>query len=156
MIQTADIMDPVSIAASTASFVSLGLQVCSGLIDYFKAWKSRDGDIEEALKKLTSLSLTLVSLKKILSVVETQVDNASDNFQEVRDKIFSCSADFNTLHSLLIELESISQPAGVFDKIHNVRLRSTAFFNKGTFKRLQSSIKDTKFNLDSAIQMLQL
>lgn len=148
--------DPLSIAAGTAGIVTLGLQVCGGLITYCKAWKSHDKSVEEALERLTSLLLTIESLDQILSVVGTNDDNTADSFRVARDKIYSCTANLNTLRSILIELESISAPAGILDKIHNVRLRSTALFNKEKFKGFQSSVEDTQLKLSSAIQIFSL
>ncbi|KAL8787489.1 MAG: hypothetical protein Q9195_007736 [Heterodermia aff. obscurata] len=149
-------MDPVSIAAGTAGIVSLGLQICGGLVTYCKAWRSHDGDVEKALERLTSLSLTLESLEKILSAYGIDENDTADSFRVARDKIYSCTANLNTLHSVLVELESIGEPAGVLDKIHNIRLRSIALFNKEKFRRLQDSIKETQLKLDSAMQILQL
>lgn len=148
--------DPLSIAAGAAGIVSLGLQVCGGLINYCQAWRSHDKGVEEALEKLTSLDLTLESLDKTLSAVETHDDNITDNFRVARDKIYSCTADLNALHSILIEIESIGQPAGMLDKIHNVRLRSTALSNKEKFRGLQNSIVNIQRKLESAIQILKL
>ena len=148
-------MDPVSIAAGTAGIVSLGLQICGGLVNYCKAWKSHDRDVEKALARLTNLHLTLESLNKILLAYEIDEDDTAD-IRTARDKIYSCTANLNTLHSILVELESIGQPAGVLDKIHNVRLRSIAFFNKDKFRRLQESVQDTQLKLDSAMQILHL
>ena len=149
-------MDPISIPAGTAGIVSLGLQICSGLVTYCKAWKSHDRDVEKALERLTNLRLTLESLDKILLACDIDDDDTADNFRTARDKIYSCTANLNTLNSILIELESIGQPAGVLDKIHNVRLRSIALFNKEKFRRLQDSVQDTQLKLDSAMQILQL
>lgn len=149
-------MDPVSIAAGTAGIVSLGLQICGGLVTYCKAWRSHDRDVERTLERLICLSLTLESLDKTLSTCEIDEDDTAENFRVARDKIYSCTANLNTLRSILVELESIGQPAGVLDKIHNLRLRSIAVFNKEKFRRLQDSVQDTQIKLDSAIQILQL
>ena len=148
-------MDPVSIAAGTAGVVSLGLQICGGLVDYCKAWKCHDRDVEKALERLTNLHLTLESLDKILLAYEIDEDDTAD-IRTARDKIYSCNANLNTLHAVWVELESIGQPAGVLDKIHNVRLRSIAFFNKDKFRRLQDSVLDIQLKLDSAMQILHL
>ena len=149
-------MDPVSITAGTAGIVSLGLQICSGLVIYCKAWRSHDREVERALERLTSLSLTLESLNRILSACEIDEDDSADNFRIARHKIYSCTTNLNTLRSMLVELESIGQPAGVLDKIHNVRLRSIALFHREKFRRLQDSVQDTQLKLDSAMQILQL
>ena len=148
--------EPLSIAAGTAGIVSLGLQVCGGLITYCKAWRHHDKNIAEALERLTDLDLTFKALDEIIVVVETLDDDTTDSLRVARDKIYSCTANMNKLHSILVECESISQPAGVFDKIHNVRLRSTAFFNKDRFQGLRNSITDTQHKLGTAMEILRL
>lgn len=146
--------DPFTIAASAPGFVSLGIQVCGGLIKYCRAWKSHDNEIEEALKRLIELELTLKSLSEILSVVESLDDSTS--LHGARQKIYSCTAALNKLHGTLIEMESISQPTGILDKLHNVRLGSTFLFNREKLKYLQNSIAESQSNLGNAIQFLSL
>ena len=148
--------DPLSVTAGTAGIISLGLQVCGGLINYCRAWKSHDKDIEEALEKLTDLELTLRSLSDILSVVESLDDSTADTLGRARHKIQSCAAALNKLHGALIEYESIAQPSGVLDKLHNVRIRSMSFLNKEKLKGLRASVSEIHNNLGSAIQILNL
>ena len=148
--------DPLSTAAGTVGIVSFGIQVSGGLIKYCRAWRSHDKTVNRALESLTTMNATLRSLDNILSSVETRDDDVTDGFQEARDKIYSCVTDLNTLRSTLIELESISEPAGLLDRIHNVRLRSTALFNNEKFRGIRASIEHTQVKLESAIQILQL
>ena len=146
--------DPFTVAASTASFVSLGIQVCGGLINYCRAWKSHDKEIEEALEKLNELELTLKTLSANLSLLESLDDSTS--LQDACQKIRSCTAALNKLHGTLIETQSISQPAGILDKLHNIRLRSTFLFNREKLKCLRNSIAESQSNLGNAIQFLSL
>ena len=148
--------DPLTVAASTAGIVSLGLQVCDGLINYCRAWKSHDRDIEEALDNLTDLEFTLKLLSENLSLVENLDDTNADNLAGARHKIRSCTAALNKLHGTLIEFEAIDQPAGFLDKLHNVRLKSTSYFNKEKLRGLRASVSETQNNLGSAIQILSL
>ena len=148
--------EPLSIAAGTAGIVSLGLQVCGGLIKYCRAWRHHDNDIAEALERITNLDLAFKALNEIISVVEIPDNEPTDIFRVARDKIQSCITNLNKLHSILIECESINEPAGVFDKVHNARLRSTAFFNKDRFQGLRGSITDTQIKLESAMEILKL
>ncbi|KAI9720839.1 MAG: hypothetical protein M1812_002678 [Candelaria pacifica] len=147
-------VDPLSTAGSAAGIVSLGLQVCGGLISYCRAWRSRDKDIEEARERLTELELTLKHVAGILSVVEILDDNAPNDLRLAHHKIRSCTKNLNNLHSALIESEEISQPAGVLDRAHNIRLRSMYLFDKEKFKDLRSSVAETNINLGIASQFL--
>ncbi len=146
--------DPFTVAASTASFVSLGIQVCGGLIDYCRAWKSHDKEIEEALERLTELELTLQTLSDNLSIVESLDESTS--LQGARQKIRSCTVALNKLHGILIETESISQPAGILDKLHNIRLHGTFLFNREKLKCLRNSIAESQSYLSNTVQFLSL
>lgn len=148
--------EPFSAAASTASFVSLGIQVCGGLISYCRAWKSHDKKIEEAQARLTDLELTLKNLSSILPMIESLDDSTAESLHGARQKIRSCTAALNKLNDALFETESISQPAGILDKLHNVRVRSTWLFNKERLEGFRGSVAQTQSNLRSAIQILNL
>ena len=148
--------DPFSAAAGTAGFVSLGIEVCKGLISYYRAWKAHDREIETALERLTDLERTLQNLSAILSIVETLDDTTSEDLQEAHRWIISCTAALNKLHGTLVKSASINQPAGILDKVHNIRVRTTHFFNIGLLKSLRSDVAETQNNLDRAIQILML
>ncbi|KAI9747499.1 MAG: hypothetical protein M1835_002063, partial [Candelina submexicana] len=147
-------VDPFSVAGSAAGIVSLGLQVCGGLITYCRAWRSHDKDVEETLEKLTELHFTLKHVADILSIVEDLNENAPNNLRIAQHKICSCTKSLSKLHSILVESEPISQPAGVLDKAHNIRLRSMSFFDKEKFKGLRTSIAEININLGIATQFL--
>ena len=149
-------VDPLSIVGSTAGIVSLGLQVCGGLITYCRAWRSHDKDIEEVLDKLTDLESTLKTLTGILSIVEGLDDNRTNTLQAARPKIHSCVTNLEKLRLALIDFESICQPTGVLDKIHNVRLRGMSFFNREKLKGLGRSATETQVNLSDANRILSL
>ena len=148
--------DPFSFAVGTTGIVTLGLQICGGLITYCRAWRSHDRNIEEALERLTGLERTLRALSGILSAVEALDDNARDEVQVARDHIYACKGDLRKLNACLIELESISQPTGVLDKVHNVRLRSVSFFNKDKFKTLRNSVMGVQQQMANAMQILNM
>ena len=148
--------DPFTSAASAAGIVTLGLQVCGGLITYCRAWKSYDRNVVDAIEKLTELDCTLKTLDSTIRIVEDIDHSNTENLQLARQKIYSSTVSLNRIHSSLIEIESIAKPAGLLDKVHNVRLRSMSFFTKEKFKTLQNSITETQRNLGSANQFLQL
>ena len=149
-------VDPFSTVAGAAGIITLGLQVCGGFIKYCNEWKSYNVDIEESLEKLTELEHTLKTIGDTLRIVEDIDYSTTDNLQLARRKIYSTQANLNKLYSSLKEVESIDGPAGMLDKVHNLRLRSTRFLSRGKFNSWRSSITEIHSNLLSAIQFLQL
>ncbi|KAL8693238.1 MAG: hypothetical protein Q9218_001911 [Villophora microphyllina] len=148
--------DPFTVAASTAGFLSLGLEVCKGLTKYYSAWKSYGAEIENILAKLNDLSLTLTNLSDILSVIESLDESTSEILVRARQKIRSCTATMNKLYQASLNFEPITQPAGVLDQVHNVRLRSMHLFQKEYVASLLSAAINTQRDLDSAVQLLHL
>ncbi|KAL8916695.1 MAG: hypothetical protein Q9172_006187 [Xanthocarpia lactea] len=148
--------DPFSTVAGAAGIVTLGLQICGGFIKYCNEWKSYNRDIEEMLEKLTELEHTLKTIGDTLSIVEDIDYSTTHNLQLARRKIYSTQANLNKLYSSLKEVESIDDPAGILDKVHNLRLRSTRFFSREKFNSWRSSITEIHSNLLSAIHFLQL
>lgn len=148
--------DPFSVTAGTAGFISLGLEVCKGLIDYCRAWKSHDSEIEEDLARLSHLELTFENLQDILLIIESIDDSTSKTIQAARGHIRSCTTPLNKLYWTLVESEPISQPSGILDKVHNVRIRSVHLFSKEKLTSLRGAVAVSQSGLSSAIQLLSL
>ncbi|KAF5540053.1 hypothetical protein FNAPI_10593 [Fusarium napiforme] len=62
--------DPLSVAGSAVGIISLGIQVCQGLISYLQAFKGQNQDIQESLNEVQTVISILYSLKDILPKVE--------------------------------------------------------------------------------------
>ncbi|KAF5974039.1 hypothetical protein FBULB1_7943 [Fusarium bulbicola] len=62
--------DPLSVAGSAVGIISLGIQVCQGLISYLQSFKSQDQDIQDSLKDVQTVISILYSLKGILPKVD--------------------------------------------------------------------------------------
>lgn len=69
--------EPLSIVASVASLISLGIQVTQTLVDFYNSYKHRDSDLVDTIEKLDSLLITLKSLKITLSIRNVQGDETS-------------------------------------------------------------------------------
>lgn len=62
--------DPLSIASSAIGIISLGIQVCEGIVSYLRSVKGRKQEITEALKEIQSLLTIFSSLNDILPEIE--------------------------------------------------------------------------------------
>ena len=89
--------DPLSITASAAGLVSLGLTVCSGLLQYYNACKDQASDISTMCQSLEALS-------QILKVLDQKVRHPlldRESVDRVTDSIVSCAASIQVLDSKL-------------------------------------------------------
>ena len=71
--------DPFSVAASAVSVVSLGIQVCQGLLSYYSDYKSYNDDVSSLYKKVEDLRLTLEICDDILYKPGLTASKASAN-----------------------------------------------------------------------------
>lgn len=58
--------DLASLAGTAVGVISLGIQVCQGLVSYYKNWKSFDDDIAHLYAKIDGLRITLENLEHTL------------------------------------------------------------------------------------------
>ena len=89
--------DPLSITASAAGLVSLGLTVCSGLVEYYSAWKDQHSDISTMCESCESLYRTFELLEE--KVRHPLLDRKS--VDRVTESIISCAAGVQGLRSKL-------------------------------------------------------
>ena len=94
--------DPLSITASAAGLVSLGLSVCSGLLDYYNAWKDQPTDVSR-------LCESLVALNKTFELLDERVRHPLLNrkvVDQVTESICSCAAEIQGLRSKLDKISN--------------------------------------------------
>lgn len=141
--------DPTSAAGFAVGVISLGIQVCQGLVSYYADWKSRDDDIDRILDKLRGLGETLENLKS--EILKLQDSNAKE-IKDVNTKILSCDAGIHRLQTVLNKC--CSSPSA--NSVHNFFQKTIYPFKKATLQELDASVKDLQGNLDTGLLSLLL
>ncbi|ERF68520.1 hypothetical protein EPUS_05659 [Endocarpon pusillum Z07020] len=138
--------DPFSIVAGAAGIVSLGLTVCSGLLEYYGSWQDSASDVVTMCESLEALTKTFQLLDE--KVRHPLLDRAS--VDRVTESIISCAAGVQKLKSKL-------------DKIRDVKPGMSAHlqraqypFRQKTLMALHQTISDLRSNLGLAASTLQL
>jgi ankyrin repeat domain-containing protein 50 len=67
-------MDGLSVAASVAGIISLGIQVTQSLIDFYEAYKGQKSNIANTAKNLENLLCVLESLRRQLTNRKFEAD----------------------------------------------------------------------------------
>lgn len=130
--------------------ISLGIQICQGLLKYYGDWKDYDEDIREVYTGIDDLNKTFQLLSsKLLDLAETPfVERAKECLKTCQD---------NVLH-LNARLEKLQKKAsdGVKQKIQTGGLRLLYPFRKSTLDKLKVIVQSLIRQLGVAMQVLIL
>ena len=89
--------DPLSVTASAAGLISLGLTVCSGILEYYSAWKDQPSDVSAMCESLIALNKTFELLDE--KIRHPLLDRKS--VDRVNESIISGAAAIQGLRSKL-------------------------------------------------------
>ncbi|KAK4247355.1 hypothetical protein C7999DRAFT_32230 [Corynascus novoguineensis] len=146
--------DGLSVAASVAGLVSLGLQVSGGIMQYFDALDCRDKDLSSARQQTRALQGTLQVIEE--SVTQLRSDHAAAT-ASVQACVDACRADLKALQSLVDELYRVDQAATTpGSKIKNHGRKLLYPFNRSKLQQLETKLGNTNTTLQSALQGLDL
>jgi hypothetical protein len=138
--------DPLSIAASAAGLITLGVSACSSLVQFYSSWKDSNDDIKATYDSLSALA-------KTFRLIDEKIKKASfsrDVVEHVTESIISCAAGIQSLRSKLDKI-SVTKP-GV-----SAYLRRAQYpFREKTLVKLQGTIADLRSNLTLAVDALQI
>ena len=139
--------DPVSTAGFAVGAVSLGIQVCQGLVSYYANYKSFDDDIDRIMNKLRGLEETLENLKN--GITRFQSANAKE-VEDVNKKILSCDDGIYRLQAVLDKCRASPST----NSVHKFVLKTLYPFKKTTLYELDASVRDLQGNLDTGLLSL--
>ena len=145
--------DPLSIAGSAVGVISLGLQVCGGLLSYYKDFKSYNYYGDRIHRKLGGLQRTLQCLEKSLKDLAPWPKPAAEN---VRYQITSCEAGFQALKETWEECEVIASSNTSRERMQSLSRRLAFPFKKSKVQDVEAILSELQQNLDTALQTLLL
>ena len=88
--------EPLSIAASVAGLVSLGIQVTQSLVDFYTSYKHQESDLVNTTEKLESLVDIFQELEKTLVDRKFQKDERS-LIEKIEKTIKDCDKSIKKL-----------------------------------------------------------
>ena len=146
--------DPLSVAASVAGLISLGIQVTQSLVDFYKAYENRDSELVHTIERLDSLLDIFQCLRKILSDRHFQAEERS-LVESIETSINSCEESIQELQD---ECQKFSETTsqGIKAAVRVAGRRVTYPFRRSTLQKLDENIDDIRGNLSSALSVLQL
>lgn len=160
-------MEAIGTISNIAGIVSVGIQACEGLVNYYNAWKSSKKENIDMIKSIESLLANLALLKSVLQspafnqamavTVESRILDCRDSITELRDelkKIMVCKPSAVDDDDLTARLNHESK--GFKNKMMEQGRRMLYPFRKSTLMSLQESIEHVRSNLVLAMDILNL
>lgn len=145
--------DPASIVGTAVGVLSLGIQVCQGLVSYYEKWKSFDDDIAHFHASIDGLRITLENLECTLP----KFKNSSANIvADVEKKIIFSINGIRKLEEVLYKCNS-SVSANITQQ-RGYRLVQKTFypFKKATLQELSNNVMNLEHNLTTSLHSLTL
>ncbi|EON65785.1 hypothetical protein W97_05024 [Coniosporium apollinis CBS 100218] len=132
--------------------VSLGLQVCKGLVDYYDSWKSYSGDIAATHGYLEGLQKALGLLKESLKSHPPPANlEAAAN-----ESIAACKEGVGRLENKLRKVEQTSKSRGLKGKMQAQTLRAFYPFKESTLAKLKEVVQDLQSNLGQVMSAVHM
>ena len=147
-------VEPLSITASVAGLIALGIQVTQTLLDFYTSCKHQDSDLISTIEKL-----------KILQVILKYLENNLLNrkLQEDRTLVDTIGLSIRNCHGLIHELQRESQkfikaPSlnGISGMIRFAGRRAIYPFRQRTLQKIDKDINELRANLSFALDVIQL
>ncbi len=143
--------DPLSVAASVAGLVSLGIQVCQQLINYYQSVSIQTSQTAKTVRSLRELSETLEGVSNSLERRKFKPEQMElmkiieNSIEECKDSTLDLQEELNTFNSE-------SRPDSLKGKIRQNARRMAYPFKESTLLSLREHVQDIRENLALAIQ----
>lgn len=147
-------VDGLSIGASVASFVSLGLQVTGYLYSYYESYKHRPEELARLTRKLNAVCQNLKLLDEIVANRKWQPGD-----QNILQQVDSCvSSSEEIIRDLQEQIDKFNkEPKPTLSEKVRIAGRSAAYpFRKSTLAKLAEDVDAFQDILSIALQLLQV
>lgn len=141
------------IAGTAVGVLSLGIQVCQGLVFYFQAYKSQDEKILEFVQDASTLTNTLDSTQNCLSKLSCR---QLDTLVQVQRSIVQCTTAIKRLDQLLGKCRQTGLPTDFKERIQLLTRKATFPFRQRTVQELREIVKGLQTTISVALQALQM
>src|SRR5215469_12284716 len=146
-------MDGLSVAASVAGVLSLGIQVTQSLVDFYSAYKSQKSDVAHTIKKLEHLLGVLEILHNQLGD-RTFLADEQDLIKNVQDEIQYCEECIRELQSETEKFKGKTTD-GIRATARTAAYRIAYPFRQSTLQKLEENIDEIVSHLSLALQVLE-
>ena len=142
--------DPLSITASAAGFISLGITVCQGLIDYCQAFAGQYQDVRVVVQDLKGL-------ERSLTLLHGSLTHRPDLLDLVQPYIVTLKGRIDDLQPILGRFtENVSGQHAFKARVKTATQRTLYPFRKGMISELRNTVRQAQDSLSLALQVVQV
>jgi hypothetical protein len=146
--------DPLSMAASVAGLVSLGVQVYSGISTYLDALRGRDDELRSARQGAKTLGDVVYVIEQLIPRLQAK---SQMHASAVSECVQSCQTELASFQDFLHELGSSPNSSGTFrESVRDHKKKLTYAFHRSNLDRLESRLGKVNGTLQTALQVLTL
>jgi ankyrin repeat domain-containing protein 50 len=146
--------DPLSVAASVAGLLSLGIQVTQSLVTYYTAYQNQESHIARTTSKLETLLQSFQSLGEALDGRRFHTDERA-LIAQIESSIEDCNDLILELQQEFDKVSNVSK-SGIKDGIKTTGRRLAYPFRQSTLQKLDEDVGEIRENLSLALSILQL
>ncbi|KAI0006843.1 hypothetical protein F4779DRAFT_594791 [Xylariaceae sp. FL0662B] len=146
-------MDPLSVTASTAGLISLGITVSGGLVRYCKAYQGQDANLTQLSRHAQDLESFLRLIEDRTAGLQSPGRDLDNSLRGCRDACDACLGDFKRLNA-----KYSSPRLGQNFKERSRRLaRDLRYpFDKAKFDDFRSQLQEFYTRLSGHLQLVHL
>jgi ankyrin repeat domain-containing protein 50 len=145
--------DGLSVIASAAGIISLGIQVTQSLVDFYAAYKGRESTIAHTTKKLEHLLDVFESLQQHLAKRKFRADQ-QELSRTIESSVHDCEECIRELEAEVDKFKDQSTK-GIQAAVRTATRRIAYPFRQSTLQKLDEDIDSIVFHLSLALQVLQ-
>jgi hypothetical protein len=144
--------EALGIASGVAGIVSLGIEVCQGLLEYYNSWKDAESEVMTTYNSMQDLTKILLLVKSTLD----DQDLKEEIIVKIHDSIALCEGGIANLSKKLQKIQVFSLRDTVGERLLSQARRALYPFKKSTLIKLQEIVQDLQDRLHFTLTILDM
>lgn len=139
----------MELAGTAVGIISLGLQVCQGIVSYSQAWRGYDEEIQNARNKAQALRMPLKTLRDTVEELQqTRPEVAAD----LEEQAMSMQSSIEKLKKVVDRFKP-AQSEAFPDKVRAQLKKGVYYFQKDTLQDVQNHLDQIQNVLQTSLLM---
>ena len=145
-------MEAFAVASSAAGLVSLGIEVCKGLLFYYRSWRTAESDVAGMYNSIETLAKTLILLDSVIKngVFEERI------VKNVEKSILATATGLTSLKKKLDKIKISHQEDNWTEKTKRSLRRAIYPLKQSVLVKLKELAVELRDDLALALSVLQM